>query len=89
MVEDSSIAVLVTQSALLEQLPGLPKVICIDKELVAIARESDENIGISLHQKNLAYVIYTSGSTGRPRGVAIQHGSANVLLQWAREVFSA
>jgi amino acid adenylation domain-containing protein len=91
MVDDSSIAVLVTQSGLLVQLPGSPKVICInkEKELVEIARESGEDIGLSLHQENLAYVIYTSGSTGRPRGVAIQHGSANVLLQWAREVFPA
>ncbi len=33
MMEDSSIAVLVTQSGLLEQLPGSRKVICVDKEL--------------------------------------------------------
>ena len=89
MVEDSSIAALVTQSGLLEQLPGSPKVICVDNDLVEIARESGKDIELPLYPENLAYVIYTSGSTGRPRGVAIQHGSANVLLQWAREVFSA
>jgi amino acid adenylation domain-containing protein len=89
MVEDSAIAVLVTQNDLLEQLPGAPKAICVDKELGEIARESGKDVGLSLHPENLAYVIYTSGSTGRPRGVAIQHGSANVLLQWAREVFTA
>ncbi|HEX3586704.1 MAG TPA: amino acid adenylation domain-containing protein, partial [Candidatus Angelobacter sp.] len=89
MVEDSSIAVLVTQSGLFEQLPGSPKVICVDKDLAEIARESRKDVGLRLHPENLAYVIYTSGSTGRPRGVAIQHGSANVLLQWTREVFTA
>jgi amino acid adenylation domain-containing protein len=89
MVEDSSIAVLVTQSGLLEQLLGSPKVICIDKELVEIAHESGKDVGLPLYPENLVYVIYTSGSTGRPRGVAVQHGSANALLQWAREVFSA
>jgi amino acid adenylation domain-containing protein len=89
MVENSSIAVLVTQSGLLEQLPGSPKVICVDKEVVEIARESGKDVGLPLHPESLAYVIYTSGSTGRPRGVAIQHDSANVLLQWAREIFSA
>ncbi|HEY2913439.1 MAG TPA: amino acid adenylation domain-containing protein, partial [Candidatus Angelobacter sp.] len=89
MMEDSAIAVLVTQSNLLEQLPGSPKVVCVDKELVDVARESGKDIGFPLHPENLAYVIYTSGSTGRPRGVAIQHSSANVLLQWAREVFTA
>lgn len=89
MVEDSSLAALVTQSGLSLQLPGSAKVICVDKEVAEISRESEENIGLSLQPENFAYVIYTSGSTGRPRGVAIQHGSANVLLQWAREVFSA
>ena len=88
-VEDSSIAVMVTQSSLLEQMAAVPKVICIDKELAAITRESEKNPELSLHSENLAYVIYTSGSTGRPKGVAIQHSTANVLLHWAREVFSA
>jgi amino acid adenylation domain-containing protein len=89
MVEDSSIAVLVAQSGSLEEAPGAARVIYLDQQLVAIAQESGENVGLPLHSENLAYVIYTSGSTGRPKGVAIQHGSANVLLHWAREVFSA
>jgi len=37
---------------------------------------------------NLAYLIYTSGSTGRPKAVAIEHRSASVFAQWARESFS-
>jgi amino acid adenylation domain-containing protein len=89
MANDSSIAALLTQIDSQAQLAGSAKVICLDKELAEIARESGENLGLSLHPENLAYVIYTSGSTGRPRGVAIRHGSANVLLHWAREVFSA
>ena len=89
MAEDSSLAVMVTQSSLLEQMPGASKVICVDRELAAIAREGEENPGLRIHPENLAYVIYTSGSTGRPKGVAIQHSTANVLLHWAREVFSA
>ncbi len=88
IANDSSIAALLTQSSSLVQLAGLAKVICLDKELAEIAHESGENIPLLLQPENLAYVIYTSGSTGRPRGVAIQHDSANVLLQWAREVFS-
>src|SRR5579864_3545095 len=87
MVDDSSIAVLMTQSGLLEKLPGPARVISIDTEVAEIARQSGEDVGLTLHPENVAYVIYTSGSTGRPRGVAIQHGSANALLQWAREVF--
>ncbi|HET9182779.1 MAG TPA: amino acid adenylation domain-containing protein [Candidatus Angelobacter sp.] len=89
MVNDSSLAVLLTQSGLLERLPEAAKLICVDKEMSDIARESGENPGIPLSPQNVAYVIYTSGSTGKPKGVAIQHESANVLLHWAREVFSA
>ena len=89
MAEDSAIAALVTRSSLLEHMPGAPKVICVDKELAGITRESETDIALTLHPENLAYVIYTSGSTGQPRGVAIQHGNANVLLHWAREAFSA
>jgi amino acid adenylation domain-containing protein len=89
IVDDSSLAVVATQSGLLDRLPGSATVICVDEELVEIARERGENPGLPLSPKNLAYVIYTSGSTGRPKGVAIQHDSAKVLLQWAREVFSA
>jgi amino acid adenylation domain-containing protein len=87
MVEDSSIAVLVMQSGLLQQSLGAAQVIYLDEE-PAVAQESGENIGLPLHPENLAYVIYTSGSTGKAKGVAIQHGSANVLLHWAREVFT-
>ncbi len=89
MAEDSSIAVLVTQSSLLDRTPGPAKLICVDEDLGTITRESEEDLGLPIHPENLAYVIYTSGSTGKPRGVAIEHGSVNVLLHWAREVFPA
>ena len=40
------------------------------------------------HARQLAYLIYTSGSTGRPKAVAIAHGSASALVDWALSVYS-
>ncbi|WP_440055076.1 amino acid adenylation domain-containing protein [Pseudoalteromonas sp. T1lg65] len=37
---------------------------------------------------SLAYLIYTSGSTGVPKGVAIEHGNASAMVDWAVQQFS-
>ena len=90
MVQDAAIAVLVTQGALLNWLPEMQvQRIRLDEDLGEISCESVENVVSRVDRQNLAYVIYTSGSSGKPKGVAIEHGSASVLLQWARDIFSA
>ncbi len=54
------------------------------------AEDQEARNPISLAQPaNLAYVIYTSGSTGRPKGVAITHASAALLVEWARQTYTA
>ncbi|NUU37570.1 non-ribosomal peptide synthase/polyketide synthase [Pseudomonas sp. C2B4] len=74
LMEDSGIALLVSQSWLREKLPlpeGLP-VLEIDREpLAAMAETNPVNLTSG---ENLAYLIYTSGSTGRPKGVSVAHG---------------
>jgi amino acid adenylation domain-containing protein len=74
MLDDSRAAVLLTQQALLRNLPESKALtLCIDRDWDLIKGESTENPAYTTTSRNLAYVIYTSGSTGRPKGVMIDH----------------
>jgi amino acid adenylation domain-containing protein len=74
ILEDTQSPVLLTQSQLLRNLPEpIARVVCLDTDGEAIARESAENPSSAVAAGNLAYVIYTSGSTGKPKGVLISH----------------
>jgi len=76
MLSDSQVPVLLTQQKLVARLPDIGvRVVCLDTDWEAIARESEENLVNRATAQNLAYAIYTSGSTGKPKGVAIQHQS--------------
>jgi len=76
MLEDGEVPVLLTEEGLLTGLPEhSAKVVCLDSNWEAIAKESRENPICSTIPPNLAYVIYTSGSTGRPKGVLVSHAS--------------
>ncbi|MET0397903.1 MAG: amino acid adenylation domain-containing protein, partial [Longimicrobiaceae bacterium] len=92
MLRDSAARVLVTRAALRAadsaDLPGgAPRVVLVDEERAAIAREPDHAPpGSGVTPQNLAYVIYTSGSTGAPKGVMLQHGGASVLLHGMRGI---
>ncbi len=89
MIEDAAMPIVLTQQDLVDSLPVTPaKLICLDSDWSAIARESDTNPGVPVRRNNLAYILYTSGSTGRPKGVAIEHRSVVVFLIWAYSVFS-
>jgi len=77
MLEDSDIAVMLTEKHLLQNLPQLDApVICLDSDLETIDAPLLEQVS----PNNLAYVIYTSGSTGRPKGVQITHQSVTNFL---------
>ncbi|WP_331831757.1 amino acid adenylation domain-containing protein [Pseudomonas sp. LH21] len=86
MMEDSGIALLLTQSGLLQRLPIPPQVhsLCLDQPLPA--EHGDDNPRQLALPENLAYVIYTSGSTGKPKGVTIRHDAlVNFLCSMARQ----
>ncbi|MBV9670143.1 MAG: amino acid adenylation domain-containing protein, partial [Acidobacteriales bacterium] len=86
ILEDAHASYLLTTTALVNGLPiSGAQTICIDQDLTA--NPHNPTVAVAAHQ--LAYVLFTSGSTGRPKGVAIEHRSAAVLVDWARQSFSS
>ena len=72
MLTDAGAAVLVTQAALRDRLPEhAARVVSLDTDWAAIARQPTTAPATGLLPHNAAYVIYTSGSTGKPKGVAV------------------
>ena len=73
MVQDSGMALLLTQSALKSRFAVPGSMALLEIDALDTSREPQHNPDVALHGENLAYVIYTSGSTGRPKGVGIAH----------------
>ena len=74
MVEESRIALLLTQSHLQGRLALPAGVPSLSLDTLALDAEPDGDLPNLSRPQHLAYVIYTSGSTGRPKGVAVEHG---------------
>ncbi|MBK4991727.1 non-ribosomal peptide synthetase [Pseudomonas sp. S36] len=90
MLDDSRAQVIITQQALLAELPALDALHVVLLEPGAdlgAQGYSQENPDTQVVAQNLAYVIYTSGSTGKPKGVAIAHRSVMALMRWSAEVY--
>lgn len=74
MLEDSRVAVLLTQSRVTENLPNhYAKEVPLDAMWETLSQHTDDNLADAGNGQNLAYVIYTSGSTGVPKGVQVAH----------------
>ncbi|WP_426090238.1 non-ribosomal peptide synthetase, partial [Janthinobacterium sp. PSPC1-1] len=87
MAEDSGLALIVTQQALLEKAGSLVRqagslqLLCLD-DGAGLPYDAQNLARLDGHgAASLAYVIYTSGSTGKPKGVMVEHG--NVLRLFA------
>ena len=74
LLDDSGVAVLVTQAAVLDRLPPTRcPVVRIDADQAPFDGYDASNLAVEPDPENAAYVIYTSGSTGRPKGVVVSH----------------
>jgi natural product biosynthesis luciferase-like monooxygenase protein len=69
---DSGCPVIVTQSALVQGLPGRAATLAMDAD-PRLATAPDVNPQGGAAPGDMAYMIYTSGSTGRPKGVMVEH----------------
>ncbi|MET3917494.1 amino acid adenylation domain-containing protein [Variovorax sp. OAS795] len=85
MVQDSGLALVLTQACLQERLPlhfGVPM---LALDTLDLGDHPDSNPAVAIDGENLAYVIYTSGSTGKPKGAANRHGSLYNRLVWMQQ----
>ncbi len=74
ILKDTKTKILLTQTKLLECLPGhCTSVVCLDIPLDISSVHDQDNHSTCSGPDNLSYVIYTSGSTGKPKGVEITH----------------
>ncbi|MET3391395.1 amino acid adenylation domain-containing protein [Variovorax sp. 1140] len=82
MIEDSAIALLLTQSHVVGRLPLGGSLATLELDTLELHGQPAHDPQVALHGESLAYLIYTSGSTGRPKGVGIAH---RALVQHAQE----
>ena len=69
MVEDASLAAVLTSEALAARLPETVPLVHPDLEI----RAADSPLSRRTGPDDVGYVIYTSGSTGQPKGVLLTH----------------
>ncbi|WP_053147486.1 non-ribosomal peptide synthetase [Pseudomonas sp. Pf153] len=88
MIEDSGIALLLTQGSLLAELPAEGvAVILLDQPAGWLDGYSEGRPEVAVDPLNLAYVIYTSGSTGRPKGAGNSHAALVNRLCWMQQAY--
>lgn len=75
MLDDSHCAIVISQSALAESLPGKNINFVVLDEAEKLDQLDTSNVITEILPEQTAYVIYTSGSTGKPKGVLIPHAA--------------
>lgn len=88
MLEDAQVAMLLTQTALLEHLPSYAAdTLCLDTFWETERGEAATNPDSIVQPDNIAYMIYTSGSTGKPKGVMNTHRGIVNRLYWMQQEY--
>ncbi|WP_404824747.1 amino acid adenylation domain-containing protein [Pseudomonas tussilaginis] len=85
MIEDSCIALLLTQSHLRLPCPAELPVLALDR--LALEDFPVHAPALTLDPEQLAYVIYTSGSTGKPKGAGNRHKALTNRLCWMQQAY--
>ena len=82
LLQDSGIIFLITEKALISQLPECEKEILILEDIVTqLKPENSQPPIVRILPDCPAYVIYTSGSTGTPKGCIVTHSNVIRLLK--------
>ncbi len=80
IVEDASLKLLLSDSAVELDLPVSAAVLNIEEKEEEISQYSSLPLLAEIKANHLAYVIYTSGTTGYPKGVLVEHRNVVQLL---------
>jgi amino acid adenylation domain-containing protein len=87
ILEETSLATLLTHSKLLPNLPIFDtRPICLDRDWMLVEYEPETSPALTLDSASVAYTIYTSGSTGKPKGVEVTHRNVVNLLCSMRQI---
>jgi amino acid adenylation domain-containing protein len=88
MLEDSQVAIVLSQEKLLEQFSAYEgRLIPLDAAWPEIDAEDGTCPDTGVKPDDLAYVIYTSGSTGRPKGTLLAHRGLCNLTRAQKKAF--
>ncbi|HET9406671.1 MAG TPA: amino acid adenylation domain-containing protein [Candidatus Sulfotelmatobacter sp.] len=87
MMQDASLAAVITHSSLRQQLPATTSTVVVVDSSEQLRHESATNLARPVSGADRAYVIYTSGSTGTPKGVEGLHRATMNRFQWMWRTF--